>query len=78
MNKRSLGLHRAVERARWLAELAAALDQASALARELRVQHGGAAEVIKLSEHIGKLRRDVDSFQRAQRADPGQIHPSWM
>ena len=69
MNSRSLDLHRAVERARWLAELAAALDQASKLAcsscRDLR---GDRAEAAALREHIDALRIEVDLLQHGSGA----------
>ena len=78
MNSASLFVHRAVERARWLAELAAALDQADKLALALRKQRGDCPDGLLLCHHILALRCEVDSLQKGRRAHAGEIDPNWM
>ena len=74
----SLLMHRAVKRARWLAELAAALDQADKLARTLCDQRGDSMKAILLRDHIGTLRSEVDLLQKGRQAAAGEIDPIWM
>lgn len=74
----SLNIHRAVERARWLAELAAALDQADKLALALFGQRGDSMKAILLRDHILTLRSEVDSLQKGRQDHAGKIDPNWM
>ena len=78
MNSASHLLHRAVKRARWLAELAAALDQADKLARALCDQRGDSMKAILLRDHILTLRGEVDSLQKGRRATAADLDPNWM
>ena len=68
----------ALERARWLAELSAALNEARRLAREL----GGAEarmEAVELCARIEAVRREVESlrFRQISQAD-AQLGPEWI
>ena len=78
MNSASHLMHRAVKRARWLAELAAALDQADKLARTLCEQRGGSMTAILLRDHILTLRGEVDMLQKGRRLTAAEIDPIWM
>lgn len=73
----SPSLHRAVQRACWLAELAAALDHANKLALELCDHRAHIREAVVLRHHILTLRGEVDSIQKARQPDAGQTHPNW-
>ena len=59
----SFPFHCASAHARWLAELAAALDQASLVALELSGQRAACAETIALHQHILALRCEIGSLQ---------------
>lgn len=78
MNNLSPSLHRAVERARWLAELGAALDRADDLALALSEQHAHRIEAIGLRDHIQSLRSEVDAIQTRRRPHAMEIHPNWI
>jgi len=78
MNNLSPTLHRAVERARWLAELGAALDHADKLALALSEQDTHRVEAIVLRDHIQSLRSEVDLIQTRRRPHATEIHPNWM
>jgi len=78
MNKRSHALRRAVARARWLAELGAALDHADKLTLALSEQHDSRIEAIVLRDHIQSLRREVDAIQKRRRPQVVEFHPNWM
>ena len=78
MNSRSPYLHRAVARARWLAELAAALDQARDLLPALNYLRDNGSEAIALGARIDALRGEVELMQRLRRSDAGEFHPNWI
>lgn len=67
----------AVERARWLAELASALTEARALVKALGAAEGR-MEAMELYAHIEALRLEVDSLRLRNSAAPGEeIGPKW-
>jgi hypothetical protein len=74
---------RAVSRARWLAELSAALDEAQALLTQLAVARVGEAEANLLRLRIDELRAELQSLHRRSFATeeeveaPRLIHPDW-
>ena len=78
MNSVSPNLHRAVERARWLAELAAALDSADKLARTLCERPDSSREATVLRHHISELQDEVDMLRRGRREPPGGFDPDWI
>ena len=71
-------VQRAVHRAGWLAELAAALDQASRLTVALFDHKGDSRDATILREQIRVLRSEVDSMQRRSQPPVEQTHPDWM
>ena len=68
-------VQRAVQRAGWLAELAAALDQASRLTVALFDHKGDSRDATILREQIRVLRSEVDSMQR-RRQPAGRTNSS--
>ena len=67
----------AAQRARWLAELAEALEEAQRLTREL--QRNGSAEALALSAQIDLASREAEEL-RLRRSSPGvreNIDPEW-
>ena len=71
-------VHRAVQRAGWLAEVAAALDIASKLTVALYDHDGDGRDANLLRAQIRALRTEVDSIQRRREPDYEQYHPDWM
>ena len=71
-------VHRAVQRAGWLAEVAAALDIASKLTVALFDHDGDRGDASVLRAQIRALRTEVDSIQRRRQPDYEQFHPDWM
>jgi hypothetical protein len=70
-------LDRSVRRARWLAELASALDRAGELAQILATRAKPSEDMIELRETIGALQVEVNSLRRGG-LTPRQLHPEWM
>ena len=69
----------AVERARWLAELAFAIDRAQRLARTLAVTERDGAEAVDLSQRLEQLRLEVDELRRGRRLLlRREVDPRWM
>jgi hypothetical protein len=65
----------AAQRARWLAEVAAALSEARQLIKELGAAEGR-LDAIELYTQIESLRLEVELIQRKIRSDPfGEIDP---
>ena len=68
----------AAKRARWLAELAAAVDEAQRVARTLSGSRGNCAEAEILSGRLDELRIEVEVLRGAGRtARPAQNDPRW-
>jgi hypothetical protein len=67
----------AAARARWLAEVAEALEEARQVMKQLGAVAGG-IEIVELYDRIDALALDVD-FMRRKRASPGGEHfrPEW-
>ncbi len=65
----------AAERAQWLAELAAALDDAQALTRRLRESAG--VEARELSLRIAAARFEVESLRLSRRPRSDEEEPKW-
>ena len=64
-------------RARWLAEIAQALEEARHVIKQLGAD-GGRIEILDLYERIDALALDVESMRR-MRSSPGREHlrPEW-
>jgi hypothetical protein len=62
--RRVLGDVSPVDRAQWLAELAAAIDDAQHLAWRLGVEEGDSAEAKELYERLEGVRIEVDALRR--------------
>lgn len=68
----------AAERARWLAELAHAIDRAQRLARTLAVSQADPAEAIELGKRLEAIRHEVEELQRGSRMLlRREIDPRW-
>lgn len=67
----------AVVRARWLAELAAALDEAHRLTLRLTEQGAETSEAILLRTQITAVRTAVEKLRRGQRSRPNKLDPIW-
>ena len=67
----------AVERARWLAELAAALDEAHRLTMRLAGDDCDTGEAVTLHTHILALRAEVESLRRGKRVRTSADDPIW-
>lgn len=67
-----------MERARWLAELSAALSEARRLAKELGAGEAR-VEALELCARIESVRREVESlrFRQISRAD-AELGPEWI
>ncbi len=73
MNK-SVGRATAVERSRWLAELAKAVDQAQQLARS----HGQCPTAEELFDRLERVRLEVESLRRGGwEKRPAENDPLW-
>ena len=76
---RSSNEAQAQERARWLAELAVAIDEAQRLAWRLGVAEGGSPVAKALYGRLETLRAEVASLRRAGWArHREEIEPPWM
>ena len=73
----SNAVHRAAQRAHWLAELAAALDHATRLTVELCDYCSEGKEAGQLRGRIRSLREEVDSMQKGRNANAAEIRPDW-
>ena len=71
-------VHRAAQRAGWLAELAAALDQASKLTIALFAHDGATSDASMVRSQIRALRTEVDSMQGRRQPEVDKFHPDWM
>ncbi|MBA3512385.1 hypothetical protein [Sphingomonas sp.] len=68
----------AVQQARWLAELAQAIDRAQRLARALESSKQDAAEAAAINQRLEAIRLEVDALRRAGRASVRRpIDPFW-
>lgn len=68
----------ATDRARWLAELAIAIEQAQKLAWRLGVSEGQDPDAKSLYAQLESVRGEVDSFRRGQWAgDHQELDPLW-
>ena len=67
-DRHSRSLQGAVRRARWLAEIAAALDEAARLAGQFGPDARG-SEFNALNERIGRLRGEIDDLRRGRPDD---------
>jgi len=66
------------DRARWLAELAAAIDQAQRVAWALPIAEGSDPEAKNLYGRLESVRIEVDSLRHGRWAwNSTQIHPNW-
>ena len=69
----------ALERTRWLAELAQAIAQAQRLAWRLGVAEGDSEEARDLYARLEAVRSEVDSLRFGRWVDVGQeIDPAWL
>jgi hypothetical protein len=68
----------AAERARWLAELASALDHAGRLLWRMSENESGSREAVALAAKVAALRREVDLIQRGRSTPIGTINPYRM
>jgi acyl-CoA reductase-like NAD-dependent aldehyde dehydrogenase len=65
-------------RARWLAELAEAIEEAQELVIRLAAAEGRRAEALDLSVRLGAARAEVQSLRRNRITDAaGHIDPDW-
>ncbi len=67
----------AVVRARWLAELAAALDEAHRLTIRLASDGCDTGEAAALQAHIRDLRSEVESLRRGKQVRTAADDPIW-
>ena len=69
----------AVERARWLAELAQAIEQAQRLARTLAAAAPNGGEALELYDRLEIARREVEELRRSSREVlRRKIDPKWI
>jgi len=67
----------AAARARWLAEVAEALEEARQVMKQLGAATGG-IEMVHLYDRIDALAVDVESARRMRSTrPPAQLHPEW-
>jgi hypothetical protein len=64
------------KRVRWLAELAAALDEARRLVKELGVEKGS-MDASELSARIEAVRLEVQAMRLLRAAGGHQLDPNW-
>lgn len=75
----SYGEAAATERARWLAELATAIEQAQKLAWRLGVTEGDDAEALELYAHLELAREEVEALRLGGWAGVQQeLDPFWL
>jgi hypothetical protein len=69
-----------MQRARWLAELAASIDEAQRIAWRLGVTEGDNAEAKELYGRLEAARVEVESLRRggAWTREPVELPPQWM
>lgn len=68
----------AVERSRWLAELAEAVEEALRLARALGVAEGDRARADEIRVRLERVRIEIDALRRgAWGTRPIEIDPLW-
>lgn len=68
----------AAERARWLAQLAQAVEQAQRLAWSLSVSQQSTAEVEELSRSLEAVRIEIEALRRGRPGIPQrEIDPFW-
>ena len=68
----------AAERARWLAELATAVDTAQRLARSLGAARGNSAELDAIHARLEAIQGEVEQLRGGGRtARPTQLDPDW-
>lgn len=68
----------AAQRARWLAELAHAVDRAQRLARTLSVAQHDPSEAIELDKRLEAIRSEIEELQRgSRRLLRREIDPKW-
>jgi hypothetical protein len=72
---RSKRLRAAVQRARWLAELAGTLEEANRLLRHLNAGGEAGAETRALTAQVAALRREVGAIQRGHAAPGSGVTP---
>jgi hypothetical protein len=72
---RSKRLRAAVQRARWLAELAGTLEEANRLLRHLNAGGEAGAETRALAAQVAPLRREVGAIQRGHTAPGSGVTP---
>jgi hypothetical protein len=65
----------AAERARWLAELAWAIDEAQQLAWRIGVIEGGSTEALELYVRLEAARIEVEGLRGATHLDPTRPWP---
>jgi hypothetical protein len=68
----------ATERARWLAELAAAVDDAQVLLWRIGVLEGDNADAKKLYGRLEATRAEIESLRGIQDLARDAIDPNWM
>jgi hypothetical protein len=68
----------ATERARWLAELAAAVDEAQLLLWRLGVLEGDNADARELYGRLDATRNEIDCLRGVQELAREAIDPNWM
>jgi hypothetical protein len=73
---RSKRLRAAVQRARWLAELAGTLKEANRLLRHLNAGGEARAETRALAAQVAALRREVGAIQRGHTAPGSGVTPN--
>lgn len=67
----------AAERARWLAELALAVDQAQRLATEIAASEARRSEAGELHAQLEAIRVEVEMLRRG-RPEGDKIDPNWI
>ena len=69
----------AVDRARWLAELAFAVDQAQGLAREIGAAEDKRRDAQELNAQLESIRVELEMLRRGRAGEESrEIDPEWM
>ena len=67
------------DRARWLAELASAIDDAQRVAWQIGVEEGNNAEARSLYARLEAARLEVEALRRGRWSrEPADVCPDWM
>ena len=66
------------DRARWLAELAAAVDEAQLLLWRIGVLEDGNADAKELYGRLEAARSEIESLQGVRELAPDRLDPKWM